>query len=157
MPPKTDAGRLRALANLRQNRASRTASAAFAVVPGDAIEAKRKEVEAFFQGEVSGWLRPSDAVTVGLLARVLVRLDAIDRTEAVDRWLQGQTATTKPSIRVPGFMQVYLKLLERAHKLAESLGLSPVSRNRLGIDAGRGLDLATLLSNAPRESSEVTK
>jgi hypothetical protein len=39
----------------------------------------------------------------------------------------------------------------------ESLGLSPVSRNRLGIAANRRFDLATLLSNAPSESREVTK
>ena len=152
MPPTTPAGRLRALANLRQNR-TRTHSAAFRTIAAETIETKRREVEAVLQGEPSGWLRPSDAITVGLLARVLVRLEAIDRTEAVDRWLRGQTNTSKPSTRVPGFIQVYLKLHERAHRLAESLGLSPMSRNRLGVAASTGFDLAALLA-APAPECE---
>jgi hypothetical protein len=129
MPPTTPAGRLRALTNLRQNR-MRIRSTAFTAIAAEVIETKRREVEAVLQGESGGWLRPSDAITVGLLARILVRLEAIDRTEAVDRWLRGQTSTSKPSMRIPAFIQIYLKLLERAHRLAESLGLSPMSRNR---------------------------
>jgi hypothetical protein len=152
MPPITPAGRLRALANLRQNR-TWNRSAAFTAIAAEVIETKRREVEAVLQGESAGWLRPSDAITVGLLARVLVRLEAIDHTEAVDRWLRGQTSTSKPSMRTPAFIQVYLKLDDRAHRLAESLGLSPMSRNRLGIAASTGFDLAALLA-APAPGSE---
>ncbi|HLW59113.1 MAG TPA: hypothetical protein VKV57_04210 [bacterium] len=145
MPPTTAAGKRRALANLRQHR-SLTPSKAFARVPSDAIAAKRQEVEAILQGDAAGWLQPSDSVTVDLLARVLVRLDAIDGTEAIDRWLRQQAHAAKPVMGMPGFVQIYLRLLERAHRLSESLGLTPVSRNRLGIVAGAGLDLAAALA-----------
>jgi hypothetical protein len=145
MPPTTATGKRRALANLRQYR-SLTSSNAFAWVPADAIAAKRREVEAILQGDAGGWLQPSDAVAVDLLARVLVRLDAIDGTEAIDRWLRQQAHAAKPVMGMPGFVQIYLRLLERAHRLSESLGLTPLSRNRLGIAAGTGLDIAAALA-----------
>lgn len=150
MPPKTAAGKARALANLRQNRTSRTKSSAFGMVPGDAIEAKRREVEAILHGDAGGWFQPSDSVTIELLARVLARLESIDRSEAVDRWLRRQTNSTRSPMGIPGFVQVYLRLLDRAHRLAESLGLSPISRNRLGIVAGQGFDIAAALAAPPR-------
>ena len=149
MPPKTLLGQARALRNLRQNRITRIPSGGFALVPADALVAKRREIEALLQGDARGWLQPSDAISVGLLARVLVRLDVLDQAEAVDRWLRQQAQARRPVLGVPGYVQVYLRLLERGHKLAESLGLTPVSRNRLGIVAGGPLDIAAALAALP--------
>lgn len=134
--PKTAEGKQRALANLLPFRNGQVQSSAFAALPAEVITAKAAEIQAILDGEARGWLRPSDGVAVSLLARVLTRLEAIDQTEAVDRWLRGQTAgRARVSMRVPGFVVVYQRLIEQAAKLANDLGLTPIARKRLGIAA----------------------
>jgi hypothetical protein len=154
MPPKTAAGTQRALANLVQNRAHRITSGAFGIVPAEAVAAKQAEILGLLGGKASGWLRASDAVTVELLARALARLEAIDRTGALDAWLRRQTTSARPTASVPGFVKIYMGLLERSQRLAESLGLSPTARSRLGVAAVKTMTLADYVAERYGTSAE---
>ena len=74
-----------------------------------------------------GGLPAHDAVVVRLLADCLVRLDSLSV------WLAGRWAT--PEARPA--LELETKLRSQALDLAESMGMTPRSRARLGLDLGR--------------------
>ena len=152
--PKTEEGRMRALANLKPFKKGYVVSNAYRIPPQEAIAEKMRELEAILQGDASGWLKRSDEVAVGLLARCLVRIEMVDRAAAVDRWLRGQvTGNAKLARQVPAYVQVYLRLLEQAHKLCDSLGLTPRARGKLGLSTTQTLAFTEILQAMTRDES----
>jgi hypothetical protein len=84
--------------------------------------------------DTDGGLPSHDAVVVRLLADCLCRLDS------VGAWLAGRWATTeaRPAL------ELEMRLRTQALDLAESMGMTPRSRARLGLDVKRAqsFDLA---------------
>jgi hypothetical protein len=111
----------------------------YRVVVQAALDAKARQVfeaisaDAPLRGE-DGGLPSHDAVVVRLLADCLCRLDS------VGAWLAGRWATTeaRPAL------ELEMRLRTQALDLAESMGMTPRSRSRLGLDLKRveSFDLA---------------
>jgi hypothetical protein len=111
----------------------------YRVVAEAELDAKARQVfeavsaDAPLRGE-DGGLPSNDAVVVRLLADCLCRLDS------VGAWLAGRWATTeaRPAL------ELEMRLRTQALDLAESMGMTPRSRARLGLDVKRAqsFDLA---------------
>jgi hypothetical protein len=141
----------RSLANLRRggppappgNTFHKGTHGGYRVVAQAALDAKAREVfEAISADaplrETDGTLPSHDAVVVRLLADCLCRLDS------VGAWLAGRWATTeaRPAL------ELELRLRTQALDLAESMGMTPRSRARLGLDVKRAasFDLAQAMT-----------
>jgi hypothetical protein len=91
-----------------------------------------------------------DAIAVGLLAIVLCQL------ESVTRYIARNGPLTRGGKIAPSAV-LQDKLIVRSQNLASELGLTPRSRVNLGLTLKQTehLDLAALLSDAPRKSKQI--
>jgi hypothetical protein len=144
---KTAAAEQRALANLRPgpkappgNRLAESHGGYSAVSAEEREERVGRVFEALGEDAPmrgpDGGLPRADAVAVDLLARCLVRLERVERFHRDCGWLDPKTKLPRPSVDLEG------RLRREALDLAESLGMTPRSRARLGLDLGRTFDLA---------------
>lgn len=144
---KTEAAERRALANLRPgpkappgNGLAETHGGYSAVTEEEREERVGQVFEAIgadapLRGP-DGGLPRADTVAVYLLARCLVRLERVERFHRDCGWVDPKMKLPRPSVDLEG------RLRREALDLAESLGMTPRSRARLGLDLQRGFDLA---------------
>lgn len=147
MPPKTPEGRQKALQNLVQYRpAKREHHGAHAVRWSDEpVQRKREEILRLLEGDVGAVLKPADQTTVGLLAV------ALRQVELLNRHLE-EKGPILPSGQVRPALEMLAKLLKVALDYAGQLGMTPVSRARLGLDVARTADIAQLLATPAGEA-----
>lgn len=149
MSPLSDRpeARRRQLANLNRgnnpapvgNR-RRVTHGGFAAVARERLEERERAIfEALSEDlplrEADGSAPAADAVVVSLFATVLCRLE-----DVADYHRRRGIETAKGHLR--NSVEVEGRLRREALDFAESLGLTPRSRARLGLDLARGVDLA---------------
>lgn len=138
------------LANLRRGvtvapngNSRRVSHGGYRVIVQAELDAKAREVFDAIASDAplrdtDGDLPSHDAVVVRLLADCLCRLDS------VGAWLAGRWATTeaRPAL------ELEMRLRTQALDLAESMGMTPRSRARLGLDVKRAqsFDLAQAMA-----------
>lgn len=142
--PKTEEGKARALANLVQNRkpgSTKEQHGAHSVRLGDPIvQKKREEITALLEGDLGALLKPADQTTVWLLAANL------RQQELLIKHLEKQGPITKAGTVRPA-LEMLVKLQRVALDYCNALGMTPASRNRMGLKATQGTDLAALFAS----------
>lgn len=136
MPPKTRAGKARALLNLKQNRRTHAASGAFTEPSNAAVATLKAELEAGLRldrGLEDGRPLPvMDQVRLVVLAGKLAKLKAMDAAGSVDRWLRLAPNHARVSSRIPGYVTAWQHLNESCLSLAAELGLTVRDQVRAG-------------------------
>lgn len=112
----------------------------YATVAAERMEAKVAEVYAAVASDaplrdVDGGLPAADAAAVHLLAEALCRLEDVS-ANVRDRGLLDDAGNVRPVVELEG------RLRREVADHLDSLGMTPRSRARLGLDVARGFDLA---------------
>ena len=140
--------RERQLANLRPGPPAPAGNAlarrhgGYAVVTARERDEKAREVFAALSADAplrgpDGGLPSADTAVVSLFARCLVQLERVEEDMADHGWRDRKTGEARPVV------DLARRLRAEALDYAESLGMTPRSRARLGLDLQRGFDLAT--------------
>lgn len=147
--------RARQLANLRDappapagNRRAMV-HGGYAALSADELEPKVREVRDALAADAplrdpDGSLPAADATVVRLFASCLVRLERVEHDLADHGWRDRETGEPRSAVELEG------KLRREALDLAESLGMTPRSRVRLGLDLQRGQTFAEQLADDHR-------
>ncbi len=98
------------------------------------VEAKKKELQAIIEEAKVPFILSIDTFLITGLARSLVRL------ERFDAYLEEHGDVISKTKMNP-VIKVYFTALETARRHCESLGLSPSTRARLGVDMAKHRDL----------------
>ncbi|MEW6183046.1 MAG: hypothetical protein AB1500_07700 [Bacillota bacterium] len=129
--PVTPEGRQKALENLMQysnKPAKRDRHGVHSLTLWQAeTQAIASQIKQLLEAEGATWIRESDNVTITCLALCLRRLSRIGE------YLQKATLTNKRGQTRP-LVHLELQYLTQAEGLANSLGLSPQSRVKLGVE-----------------------
>lgn len=146
MPPRTEDGKLKALANLRRGRPSNGGK------PESALQKKLKAIGlsgkvqesaesllAVIQGDGLTHIREADMVSVSLLAEVLNAINLVS-TDIRRYGLFREDGTTREAAKL------LPRYVSEASALADKLGLSPSGRAKLGLAQGQALTLAEALA-----------
>jgi hypothetical protein len=147
------------LANLRQGvttaptgNARAKTHGAFAVIARERLEERELAILDALSAdlpltEADGSVPPADAVVISLFAEVLCRLADVKDYHG-RRGIESAKGVLRPSVEVEG------RLRREALDFAESLGMTPRSRARLGLELQRGQINDERLT-AERESREA--
>jgi len=113
---------------------------AYAVLARDALEAKQREVFDALAADAplreNGDLPRHDGAIVALLAACMLRLESISAYLRDHGIVDAKTGQPRAVLEAEG------RIRREAADLLDSLGMTPRSRARLGIDVQRGFDLA---------------
>lgn len=160
MPLSTDpAKREVQLANLKQGgtvaptgNARAKTHGGFAVIARERLEEREREILDALSADLpltepDGSVPPADAVVIALFAEVLCRLADVKDYHG-RRGIETAKGVLRPSVEVEG------RLRREALDFAESLGMTPRSRARLGLELQRG-QMNEEQIRAERESREA--
>lgn len=150
--------RSRQLANLRPG--ARTAPAgnqralshgAYAAITRERLDSKVAEIADALAADAplrdgDGGLPASDGVAVRLLAECLVRLESVSEYLHRKGW-EADDGEPRPAVEVEA------RLRREAADFLDSLGMTPRSRAKLGLDTARSISLADEMADA-REARE---
>jgi hypothetical protein len=93
-------------------------------------------LQGILEGETASFIRPADQIMVGLLAVVLRRI------KQCEQYLDKTGSLTNKKGELRPVAELMVKLLKEARGYCETLGLTPASRAKLGVDVARTFDLA---------------
>src|SRR5215211_5252707 len=159
MPLSSDeAARRRQLANLRvgdgapEGNGYARKHGGYATIVRDRLQAREREVFEALAADAPlqehGELPVADAAVVSLLAQALCRLDDVSAHVRDFGMFDQETGQVRPAVELEA------RLRREVHDLAESLGMTPRSRARLGVDVQRAsgaLDPAAAIAAAREE------
>ena len=126
----------------------------YAVVTARERDVKAREVFAALSADAplrgpDGGLPSADTAVVSLFARCLVQLERVEEDMADHGWRDRKTGEARPVV------DLARRLRAEALDYAESLGMTPRSRARLGLDLQRSFDLAQAMAeDARREDAD---
>lgn len=143
--------RARQRSNLRQGPAAPKGNqlarshGGYAVVTARERDEKAREVFAALSADAplrgpDGGLPAADTAVVSLFSRCLVQLERVEQDMADHGWRDRKTGEPRPVV------DLARRLRAEALDYAESLGMTPRSRARLGLDLQRSFDLAAFWS-----------
>jgi len=118
---------------------------AYAVIARDALDRKQREIfdalalDAPLRGQ-DGDLPRHDGAIVALLAACMLRLESISAYLRDHGIVDAKTGQPRAVLEAEG------RIRREAADLLDSLGMTPRSRARLGVDIARTVDLATAMS-----------
>ncbi len=129
------------LANLQQNRPELTHGVYRITVGQPETQELAGKLMAVLDGDDASIIKPADAAACSIVAVLLRRLQAadayLDENGLVDA--KGQVRPIVP---------VVVSMSNTVLKYLESIGATPQSRARLGVNTGRALSLAQLMAEA---------
>lgn len=111
------------------------------IVLAPLVEEMKKEILQLMAGEGLAHIKPVDQIAVGNLARCLARLAKFDA------YLEEKGEVMEKD-KINPVLKCYFTALESARRHCEALGLTPVSRARLGISLGQQWDFAKAMQEA---------
>lgn len=111
------------------------------IVLAPLVEEMKKEILQLMAGEGLSHIKPVDQIIVANLARCLARL------QRFDAYLE-ERGDIMEKDRINPVLKVYFTALESARRYCEALGLTPISRARLGIDLSKSWDFARAMQEA---------
>lgn len=129
------------LANLRQNRPELTHGVYRIKVGQPETQELAGKLMAVLEGDDASIIKPADAAACSILAVLLRRL------QAADQYLD-ENGLVDAKGQVRPIMPVVVSMSNTVLKYLESLGATPQSRARLGVNTGRALSLAQLMAEA---------
>lgn len=92
-----------------------------------------------------GGVPPADEARLSLAARAMARLEDVERYHDEYGWRDAKTGDPRPSV------ELERRLRSEIADHLDSLGCSPASRVRLGVDLSRLADLSTAMSEPDPE------
>ena len=93
-------------------------------------------LQGILDGETASFIRPADQITLGLMSVCLRRI------QQCEEYLDKVGSLTNAKGQVRPVVDLLVKLLKEARSYCETLGLTPSSRAKLGVDVARTFDLA---------------